>query len=202
MAIDLMHGAHFAKQYVNEYLKFDLPTRLVSYRNGWNLDDYLLPDPRKYLTYEPIALDSWPTLITVAISTSNFERIGFDRSHPEYRVTYQMRTYVWVRDAGSEEATTMRDRLTTVVRSALLDRPCLRATDPRETFQVLVDEGTIQEQFSDLTVLKGDRMLAGSYLGYDLSINEIVMREPLGEVGEFDIETVIRGMGSTESIEL
>jgi len=88
------------------------------------------------------------------------------------------------------------------VRSALLDRPCLRATDPRETFQVLVDEGTIQEQFSDLTVLKGDRMLAGSYLGYDLSINEIVMREPLGEVGEFDIETVIRGMGSTESIEL
>ena len=67
MAIDLMHGSHFAKSYVSSYLAVDLPTRLVSYRNGWNLDDISLPSPVKYQTYEPIALDEWPTIITVAM---------------------------------------------------------------------------------------------------------------------------------------
>jgi hypothetical protein len=53
----LMHGSHFAKSYVTTYLENDLPQRLVSYRNGWNLDSESLPSPVKYLSYEPIALD-------------------------------------------------------------------------------------------------------------------------------------------------
>lgn len=191
----LMHGAHFAKSYVNTYLENDIPTRIISYRNGWNLDSESLPAPEKYLTYEPIALDEWPTIITVAISMSSLERSGWYEGHPEYRVRYNMRTYVWVRDEGSAEATVMRDRLTTVVRSALLDRPCLKATDPRETFLALIDEGTLREEYSDLTLLKGDRVLAGSYLSYDLEINEIVAREDVGTAREFQITQEIRGIG-------
>ncbi|MGA1219389.1 MAG: hypothetical protein ACO3XP_01975 [Ilumatobacteraceae bacterium] len=191
----LMHGAHFAKSYVNTYLENDIPTRIISYRNGWNLDSESLPAPEKYLTYEPIALDEWPTIITVAISMSSLERSGWYEGHPEYRVRYNMRTYVWVRDEGSAEATVMRDRLTTVVRSALLDRPCLKATDPRETFLALIDEGTLREEYSDLTLLKGDRVLAGSYLSYDLEINEIVAREDIGTAREFQITQEIRGIG-------
>ena len=71
-----------------------------------------------------------------------------------------------------ELATLMRDRLTTVVRSALLDYPCLKAVDPRQTFQARIDEGTLREEYSDLTLLKGDRVLAGSYLAYDLTIKD------------------------------
>jgi len=190
----LMHGAHFAKNYVSTYLQNDIPQRIVSYRNGWNLDSDTLPSPVKYLTYEPIALDEWPTIITVAISMAGMERSGWYQGNPEYRVRYSMRTYVWVRDEGSDEATTMRDRLTTVVRSALLDRPCLKATDPRETFLALIDEGTLREEYSDLTLLKGDRVLAGSYLSYDLEINEIVAREDVGTVTEFEITPVVKGM--------
>ena len=33
MAYALMHGAQFAKSYVNEYLKTEIPVRLVAYRN-------------------------------------------------------------------------------------------------------------------------------------------------------------------------
>ena len=190
----LMHGAHFAKNYVSTYLQNDIPQRIVSYRNGCNLDSDTLPSPVKYLTYEPIALDEWPTIITVAISMAGMERSGWYQGNPEYRVRYSMRTYVWVRDEGSDEATTMRDRLTTVVRSALLDRPCLKATDPRETFLALIDEGTLREEYSDLTLLKGDRVLAGSYLSYDLEINEIVAREDVGTVAEFEITPVVKGM--------
>ena len=35
----LMHGAQFAKQYVNNYLHEDIPVRIIDYRNGWNVDD-------------------------------------------------------------------------------------------------------------------------------------------------------------------
>lgn len=189
----LMHGSHFAKSYVTTYLENDLPQRLVSYRNGWNLDSESLPSPIKYLSYEPIALDEWPTIITVAISMMGMERNGWYQNHPEYRVRYNMRTYVWVREEGSDEATLMRDRLTTVVRSALLDRPCLKATDPRQTFEAVIDEATLREEYSDLTLLKGDRVLAGAFLSYEMHINEISAREDIGTVSEIEVTEVVRG---------
>ena len=193
MAIEPMHGAHFAKSYVG------LPGRLVSYRNAWGIDDITLPDPVKYLTFEPIALDEWPTIITTASSMTGMERIGHDGSNPLYRVKYSMRTYVWVRTEQSSEVTIMRDRLTTIVRSALLDYPCLRATDPRGTFKVEIDEGSIREEYSDLTLLKGERVLAGSYISYDLDMDEIVMREPLGVLNSFDLQLIQKGVTETRS---
>jgi len=121
------------------------------------------------------------------------ERNGWYQNHPEYRVRYNMRTYVWVREEGSDEATLMRDRLTTVVRSALLDRPCLKATDPRQTFEAVVDEATLREEYSDLTLLKGDRVLAGAFLSYEMHINEISAREDIGTVSEIEVTEVVRG---------
>jgi hypothetical protein len=104
-----------------------------------------------------------------------------------------MRTYVWVRDVGSEEVTLMRDRLTTVVRSAVLDYPCLEARDPRQTFQAKIDESTLREEYSDLTLLKGDRVLAGAYLSYTLSIHEVVTRKPIGIIEDIDVTYGIIG---------
>jgi len=197
MAIEyLMHGAHFAKDYVSTYLQNDLPTRINRYRNGWNISSTELPTPAKFFSYEPLALDVWPTIITVAISTTGFERMGFDGPNPLYRVNYAMRTYVWCRAVGPEEATIARDRLTSVVRSALLDYPCLQAKDPRQSFQVIVDENSMREEFSEITLLKGDRVLCGGYVGYTLGINEVVTRQDIGEISE--IELAISQQGVTD----
>lgn len=198
MAYSLMHGAQFAKSYVNEYLKNDIPTRLVEYRNGWDVHDGILPSIELFLVHEPIALDHWPTIITVALSTTSFDQIGMIAGNPEYRVSYSMRTYVWVRAEGSEETTVMRDRLTTVVRAALLDRPCLNATDPRSTWQAQIEQDTMREEFSDLTLLKGDRVMAGSYIAYDLTINEIVDRSDLGTVQEAGISIGVKNVGISD----
>jgi hypothetical protein len=46
----------------------------------------------------------------------------------------------------------------------------------------------MQEQFSDLTLLKGDRVLAGAYISYDLSIDEVVDRRPLADASSVVIE--------------
>lgn len=190
-----MQGPQFAKKYVNDYLIDDMPERLTRYRNGWAVDDYTLPDPELYLTYEPIALDHWPTIITVVISTNSFERVAMTKQlNPTYRVSYSMRTYVWVKTEGSDEVTVMRDRLTTVLRSALLDKPKLNICDPTGAVDVYLDEGTIREEFSDLTLIKGDRVLAGAYVGYDLTLNETVYRQPIGNVSEFEVGTInLRG---------
>jgi len=188
MTMYLMHGPQFAKDYVNEYLKKEMPRRLVAYRNGWGVSASELPDPEDYFTYEPLVMDHWPTVITVAISTSSFDQIGWDGMHPLYRVTYSMRSYVWSRTEGSKETTMMRDRLSVVLRSALLDSPCLDATDARKTFRVVIDQTTLREEFSDLTLLKGDRVLAGAYVAYNLLIDEVVHREDISEVDEISIK--------------
>ncbi len=184
-----MNGAQFAKDFVNNYLTQDIPVRLIDYRNGWNASDTELPSPVKYLTYEPIALDEWPTIITVVMSTNSMERIGYREDNPLYRVDYTMRTYIWVRDVGSAEATLMRDRMTTIVRSAILDYPCLKAMDSGNVLRIQIDEGTLQEQFSDLTLLKGDRVLAGAYLSYNLMIDEAVDRRPIGTAETINVTT-------------
>ena len=185
MTLETMYGAQFAKQYVNSYLEQDIPQRLIKYRNSWNLDSEALPSPLKYITYEPLALDEWPTIITVAISTKRFDRINYvANSDPMYSVVYGMRTYIWVRTEGSEQATLMRDQLTTLVRSALLDRPCLMRYETTREAKIM--EETLTEEFSELTLLKGDRVMAGAYLGYDIELEEVITREPYGTLDEIE----------------
>lgn len=188
---ELMYGAHFAKDYVTSFLQDDLPTRLLRYRNGWNLDDNSLPNPETYTSYEPLALDAWPTIITVAINAKSFSRFSHTQAmDPLYNVTYALRTYVWVRAEGSGEATIMRDRLTAVVRSALLDYPCFNKHGA--TRDARVEENSMSEEYSDLTLLKGDRVMAGAFIGYDVTIEEVITRKAIGifEDYELDIDTV------------
>lgn len=184
-----MQGSYKAKYFVNNYLENDLPKRLLRYRNAWNLDDENLPEPVKYLVYEPIALDHWPTLITVAISMTGLERDDYTRVlDPMYFVNYSMRTYVWVKDDSSEECTAKRDRLVTVVRSSLLDSPSLNLCGSADNLDVSIDEGTIREEYSELTLIKGERVLAGAYLSYNLRINEVVRVDTIGEIATIETE--------------
>lgn len=188
----MLQGVAAAKKFVNNYLAHDLPSRLLSYRNHWEIDEDSLPEPLLYLTYEPVALDHWPTLITVAISMPDLTRDDYDASlNPQYAVRYTMRTYVWVKADSSAECTEIRDNLTTVVRSALLDHPSLRTHDHTEC-NALIEESSIREEYSDLTLIKGERVMAGAYIGYDLTLDEQILRKNYAEsVSEVDIQTEV-----------
>ena len=83
--------------------------------------------------------------------------------------------------------------MTTIVRSALLDYPCLRAYDARTSFRAVIDESTIREEFSDITLLKGDRVMAGSYIAYTLQIDEVVMRKGYAELSQIEFDTISVG---------
>lgn len=184
-----MQGAWKAKNFVNDYLMADIPKRLLTYRNEWNLDDENMPEPLKYLVHEPIALDHWPTIITIAISMTGLERDDYTGlMDPMYFVNYSMRTYVWVKDDSSEECTAKRDRLTTVLRSSILDSPCLKIFGQQDNLEVLIDESTLREEYSDLTLIKGERVMAGAYLSYNLRINEVVRTTPIGTATSYNTE--------------
>lgn len=187
-----MQGAHNAKYFVNSYLESDLPSRLLKYRNAWNLDDEELPEPLKYYTYEPLALDHWPSLITVVISMNGLTRSDYTKIFdPQFRVEYAMRTYIWVKGDSSEECTDKRDRVTTVLRSSFLDSPSLNRCGQEANLEVMIDESTIREEYSDLTLLKGERMMAGAYISYNLVINEILTAPSINaNVQQFQIDTV------------
>lgn len=197
-----MQGPHKAKLFVNSYLETDLPERLISYRNSWNLDDEELPEPLKYLVYEPIALDHWPTLITVAISMDSLTRSDYTRIYdPRFDINYAMRTYIWVKDDNSELCTIKRDRLTTVIRSALLDAPSLNRCGTETYLEVMIDEGTIREEYSELTLIKGERVMAGAYISYTLRVNELVKKPIIkDQVTTIDVEEY--GFGLNQEIDL
>jgi len=192
----MMDGPWQAKQFITDHLKADLPQRLVRYRNHWQLDDVRLPTPELFLSHEPIGLDHWPTITTIQMNTPSLERIDYVNysADPVYRVTYNMRTYVWVRGVGPEETTETRDRLTTVVRSALLDHPSMTKSEekwfPSINVEVRLNETSMKEEYSDLSFAKGDRVIAGAFIAYEFALNEVILREHNGTVSEFDLETV------------
>ena len=199
----MMDGAWSAKNFVTNYLALDVPERLVAYRNRWQLDDVRLPSPEQFLSYEPPGLDTWPTIYTLQTNTANIERADFTiAADPIYRVTYNMRTYVWVRDIGvvggeiaAHQVTEIRDRMTTVVRSSLLDHPSMQRSEtiyfPSLNVDVLLDETTLREEYSDITNVKGDRAVAGSYLSYEFSCYEVIPRTRIRDsVVTMDVNTV------------
>ncbi len=177
----MMSGPRLAKSFVSNYLANDLPPRLITYRNHWGLSESQLPDPRKILTFEPFTLDTWPTIISLVINTRSVNREGYEYDYdPNFRVTYEMRTYVWTRANGAQTVTEQRDNLTTVVRESLMDGASLSSYDSTVPCYPKIAEETIREEFSDLTLIKGERLLAGAYVAYDLSLEEIIDHTPLG----------------------
>ena len=61
-----------------------------------------------------------------------------------------------------------------------MDGPSLSAHDSSVPCYPKIDESSIREEFSDLTLIKGERLLAGAFVGYDLSLEERVDHDPLG----------------------
>lgn len=88
----------------------------------------------------------------------------------------------------------MRDRLSAVLRSSLLDYPSMKFADPRETFKAEIEQTSLSEEYSDLTLLKGDRVLAGAYLGYTIYMNEIVSRADIATLEQIDLTVNMSGL--------
>ena len=180
----MMNGPKRARHWVTDFLTSDLPTRLLPYRIWWGLDTTTLPTPEKVLSFEPFAIDAWPMVYTIVLGSNSITRTDYDfDENPKFTIVYNVRTYVWAKAEGSEAVTDMRDDMVTVVTDALLDNPAVSSYGQLQTdCSAVINEGTIRQEFSDITLLKGERMLAGGYIQYDLEMTETVSTDPLGVV--------------------
>lgn len=191
----MMQGAWAAKRFVTTYLEADLPDRMLAYRNHLNLPESRLRIPTVYHEYEPPSLLSqttgFPVCYTIITTTTSMIRVDYEHNlDPHYRVTYQARTYVWDLQDSASNVTESRDHMMLVLRSAMLDHQCLKAADPHDR-EVRVDEGSFQEEYSDIEGSKMGKWRAGAYLGYNITLNEILTRKPIGTVDDIRIETSI-----------
>jgi hypothetical protein len=194
MTYPTQEGPWTVKTLISSYLEWDLPRRILDYRETWSIDDERLPIPEYYLPFEPAALDHWPTVLTVQLSTQGFERIDYANGlNPVYRVSYSMRTYVWTKHDRPDGVTESRDRLTTVVRAALLDRPCFVKGTSHSGHALALDETSLREEYSDITYVKGERAVAGAYLAYTVTLDETLARADIANLDEINLSVDATG---------
>lgn len=190
--MDVMPGPAGAKDRVVRYLEQDIPRRIIVHRNALQLDDIALPLPDVYFPFAPPSIqymtDECP-LYTVITSTDSVIRLDHTQEmDPVYRVTYSTRTYVWTKQDDLGACVRARDNLVTLVRASLLDHQCLEFDhDGEPIWEVAFDEGTVQEEFSEADKAKGDNWIAGGYVAYKMTITEILLRETIGTVQNFEI---------------
>jgi hypothetical protein len=58
----------------------------------------------------------------------------------------------------------------------------------------MIDESTIREEYSDLTLIKGERMMAGAYIAYTLTLNEVTGVPTLSDTSSYGVEVVNVGI--------
>lgn len=177
-------GIGSAKRLVAEFLAAELPGYLGELRTLWELDDVSLPVPTAFDHNEPQALDRWPRVSVVGVAAKRVRSEHQVDAEIAYVATYTLRAFVWVRDSGWDRTLDTRDDLTAAVSTLLLDRQTLGQPD------VLVLEDTLAEEYSDIQPVRGDRYVAGSYVGFDLRRVEALRRDRSGTVATVKLDTV------------
>lgn len=163
-----MRGPHQARVAVASYLEAVFSKVLQGLRNEWRLTVEELPDPVQYLPHEPTTLDRWPTIAVVTDVEVVTRRVEHTAEGGEYETTYPMEVYSWVNTTGQVACLEQRDNMATAVRIALL----AGVTLGRREKDMVVNEATFRQSFSDIQPVKGERFVAGSYSGFDLLATE------------------------------
>lgn len=189
-----MRGPRGIRHSLSEFLRLELPRRIVACREAWALEDEQLPlpvsapnDPRTdaYFEREPKAVDRWP-LVAVTSGRRTQRGVDFDDDGaPIYRATYPARVYSWVRDEGFDRTQDMRDDLATAIQIALLSHVDLHSVGSR----LQLVPSSLVVDFSDVVAVKGDRFVAGSYVGLDVHATE-TLTDRLALPGEQPRDTV------------
>lgn len=153
------------------------PMHLAAYTEAWGLDPEVMAPPVSkpgeprddaYMPREPDVIDRWPLLaITTARATTGGERDFDDDGNPQYRVTYPVRVYTWVKAEGHGATQDLRDDYSTAVRITTLSHTALGSAG-----ELQLVPSTVLTDFSAVSAVKGERFVAGSYVGFNVVATE------------------------------
>jgi hypothetical protein len=188
-----MRGTRGFRIIVAEQLRARLPAHIEAGRAAWGLTAEQLPmpvsapdDPRQdaYFAREVEVLDRWP-LIAVASGRLTQRATDFTDDFDErFRAVVPMRVFAWVRAEGRDEVQDIRDDFATCVRACLLADPQLGTAG-----DALLDPTSLLVDPSRPDKVKGERWIAGAFIGFDLAIGE-TLTDRLAHPGEQPRDTV------------
>lgn len=190
-----VRGPNGIRTAITDYLRMVLPPHVEACREAWGLTEEQLPlpvddrsDPKKdaYFDREPPAIDRWPMLAVVSGRlTGRAADHDLDAGETIYRSVCPVRAYVWVKAEGPDETLRMRDDLATAVRIAVLSQQSLGTAQGRLTLV----PSTVLTDFSDIVAVKGERFVAGAFVGFDVIVLE-TLTERLALPGRGERDTV------------
>ncbi len=173
-----MRGPRGVRHAVAEFLRVRLPQHIVGCRLAWDLLDEELPipvsapdDPKAdaYFAREPGDIDRWPLIaVTNGGRRTQSEVDRDDDGSVVYRAVYPLRVYSWVKTEGFDATQDMRDDMATAVQIALLSHIHLDSIGDRLSLL----PSTLTVDFSAVAAVKGDRFVAGSYVGVSVAATE------------------------------
>lgn len=160
------------------FLRVWYPQHVLACRAAWGLTKAQLPvpvskptEPREdaYLPREPAALDRWPMIaVTTGRRTTARGRGDIsDDGDPIYESTYPVRVWSWVRTEGANATQDMRDYMASALMVTLVSHVNL-GTNGR----LRLTPTTMVTDFSAVEKVNGERFVAGSYVGFDVSATE------------------------------
>lgn len=171
-----LRGPRGVRAAVVAFYRDYLPLHAAACRAAWGLTDADLPvpvsdpsDPRKdaYFAGDPTGIDRWPMLTVNTGRRSQRTVDHTDDGDPEYRSVYPVRVFTWVKAEGRDAAQNMRDDLATAVQITLLSHLNLGGDG-----HLAVVPTSVVTDFSRVEPVKGDRFVAGSFVGFDLQVVE------------------------------
>jgi len=187
-----MRGVRGVRLAIAAYLRSELPGHIEAAQLAWGLTAEELPvpvassDPREdaYFAREVEALDRWP-LIAVASGRLTSRPSDFTDDFDEvYRSVLPVRVFAWSRAEGRAQVQDMRDDFANVVRACLLADPQLGTAG-----DLLLSPETMVIDPSRPDKVKGERWIAGAYIGFDVVVGE-TLTDRLAHPGQQPRDTV------------
>lgn len=192
----LMRGVTGVRGIIADYLSVAMPQTLVVARQDWLLNQYQLPDPVRYDSYDPLTASEYPVIGSLVVRSSNFVRRDYDSNMAEeYDVRYATRVFMWARtpqlsdgtfESPPYEATLrVRDDLALALRATLLNSLSMGGNE-----HVCLQEGSMSEEYFDAIRSSSDnnRWMAGVTFAFDLDVTESLSRLPLGTADTITVE--------------
>lgn len=174
------------KTHLVSFLRARLPAYLDVYRTRRGLVEEDLPTPHSdlFLRNPPQSLDTLPCVAVEVRRKTRVQRIEptDDQTH---RATYVVVVYAWVKAETWQATYDQRDGLTSATSYLLLDRPHL---DLQPLGDMLVNEDTLSEDYTDVTPVRGDRWVAGGTINFNLLVYESVTRPRIGTISEIALQ--------------
>lgn len=188
----LMRGPDTIRRAVAAYLTTVIPEQVAIARSQWGLNEWQLPMPERIESVEPYALDHFPQIGVSLTNARNFSRVDYDDyANENYRARYQCRVFTFVRspldfqgnplDPSYPETIRLRDDYAAIVRSALL------LTSSLGQAALMWDEGSLSEEYSEATPVKGDRFVAGVTHTFDVQVDESSVRSFIGNADTINV---------------